>query len=579
MSVLYFRRSLCWILLLILVAERSVAQHPKFLKLQPHKVQWANAVIKNALKTKDTIQLAEGWYLYGKIYEASGDYLKAKRYFLHSLRIQEKRGDSEELARLYYRFAKIENDTQHYNEALRYVQLSLGVAKRIGSDKALLRSYGEMVRIHAADWTVNRINTVHHRPNYDSVLYYLRKMEYLVIRSKDSLELAAVNKSLGEELLRRGDPEAINYFQKALNIFTQQKKRINQIGSMLDLAKANMAFGQIKQGYQLFRQAQLIQVSLPSNDYMGKINFEKIYVQYYHAIGDWKLELEHTKKLHELEKIQLNADREGAVSRLAVEYETEKKEAQLKSQQKELALSNENQTIQRRFLVALSFLLIGAAVAIVVVYRLYRKNQQISQQNATLVREQNHRVKNNLQVVSSLLTLQSNRLTDEIAKSAVEDTQLRIEVMTILQRKLYDGDQLASVNLLEFVAELVELVLQTFDYEHVKIIYDISPALKVSMDHALRIGLIVNELATNACKYAFVDHPAPIFSVACGVEQDIFEMKVTDNGKGFKPPNLANSTKKISFGMRLIQIQVEQLYGTYHFDTQDGTVFQMQFKV
>ncbi len=153
-----------------------------------------------------------------------------------------------------------------------------------------------------------------------------------------------------------------------------------------------------------------------------KTFFENTYLQYYKAIGNWKQAYEHVEKLHKLEKNQFLADREGAVSRLGIEYETEKKEALLKSQQKELALSNENQTIQRRFLVALSFLLIGAAVAIVVVYRLYRKNQQISQQNATLVREQNHRVKNNLQVVSSLLTLQSNRLTDEIAKRAVEDT-------------------------------------------------------------------------------------------------------------------------------------------------------------
>jgi two-component sensor histidine kinase len=564
---------------MLVTGKGKAQQQLSFLKLQTHKIQWANAVIKNALKTKDTLQLAEGWYLYGKIYEASGDYLTAKRYFMRSLRIQEKRGDSFELARLYYRFAKIENDTHRYNEALRYVQLSLGVAKRIGSDKALLRAYGEMVRIHATDWPLFKVNTTGPKPNYDSVLYYLRKIEYFAQRSEDSLEIAAVDKALGEELLRRKDPKAIDYFQKALNVFIQQNNRINRIEPMLNLAKATIAFGQIKRGYQLLRQAQLMYDSLPIHDYMAKTDFEKAYVQYYRAIGNSKMELEHTTKLHELEKIELNADREGAISRLSVEYETEKKEAQLKNQQKELALSNENQTIQRRFLVALSFLLIGAVVAIVVVYRLYRKNQQISRQNATLVREQNHRVKNNLQVVSSLLTLQSNRLTDEIAKSAVEDTQLRIEVMTILQRKLYDGDQLASVRLLEFIAELLEIVLQTFDYEHVKITYDISATLEVSMDHALRIGLIVNELATNACKYAFTDHPHPKFSVTCSVQQGVFEMKVADNGKGFKQPNPSNNTKKMSFGMRLIQIQVEQLYGTYHFYTEDGTVFQMQFRV
>ena len=84
-QISHFAKAL--IILVVVSSVGSIAQPPTshFLPLQPHKVQWANAVIKNALKTKYTIQLAEGWYLYGKIYEASGDYLTAKRYFLRSL--------------------------------------------------------------------------------------------------------------------------------------------------------------------------------------------------------------------------------------------------------------------------------------------------------------------------------------------------------------------------------------------------------------------------------------------------------------------------------------------------------------
>lgn len=569
-------------LLLVLAVGRSIAQQPKFFPLQPHKVQWANAVIKNALKTKDTIQLAEGYYLYGKIYEASGDWLTAKRYFMRSLRIQEKKGDSFELSRLYLRLAGIEGSQMRYTETLHYARLALSVAKRIQSDQALMRAYSQLSAIHWNDWTADITNANAPKSNYDSAFYYLKKAEPIARRMKDPMAVRDITKNLGHEMLRRKNPKSIAYLEEALAICIQQKEIYEQVIGLLSLSEAYIAFGKTQKAYELLTQAKTIQDTLPSNpsnDYRASMRFEGHFVHYYQVIGDWERAYKHLSKLFELERNRFLADREGAMSRLSVEYETEKKEAQLKSQQKELVLSNENQTIQRRFLMALSFILVGATVAIVVVYRLYLKNQQISRQNTILVREQNHRVKNNLQIVSSLLTLQSNRFTDEIAKSAVEDTQLRIEVMTILQRKLYDGDQLASVNLLEFISELLEIVLQTFGQEHVEITYDIFHTLEVSVDHALRIGLIVNELATNACKYAFADHPHPTFSIACSVQKGIFEMKVADNGKGFKPPNPSKSTKKTSFGMRLIQLQVEQLYGTYQFYTRNGATFEMQFKV
>ncbi len=250
--------------------------------------------------------------------------------------------------------------------------------------------------------------------------------------------------------------------------------------------------------------------TLPSNNQLTTIFLKKILTITNH-VGNWKWAFDQLQKLHELNRNRYLADREGAVSRLSVEYETEKKEAQLKSQQKELALTAENFKNQRRFLAAMSALFLLAVGASASFYGLFRKNQRLNQQNALLVREQNHRVKNNLQLVSSLLSLQSNRLTDESAKVAVEDSKRRIEVMTTLQRKLYDGNELATVVLADFVGEVVEAVLEVFGQQQVDVQYDIETALKTSDDVALRIGLIINELTTNACKYAFPQHPHPTF--------------------------------------------------------------------
>lgn len=569
-----------WVLIplaaLAAIIDRGMAQSPQFLRLEPHKVQWANAVIKDALKTKDSLQLAEGYYLYGKIYEAAGDYLSAKRYFMQSLRIQEKRGDSEELVRLYDRLSGLGFKFYNYADVLRYAHLSLAVAQRIGSHKALVRAYGQMRGLYETDWSQmpGQTNKNLPKPNYDSVLYYLKKLEPLARRSPDPIELAVVNQYLGAELRRRNDPKAISYIEERLQIFVKQKKPGDQVNASLDLADTYIQFEQPQRAKELIAKAERLHRSLPTNNQGVQTNFEGIYTHYYQAVGNWERAFEHQQKVFDLERNRYLADREGAVSRLSVEYETEKKEAQLKSQQNELALTAENFKNQRRFLAAMSALFLLAVGASASFYGLFRKNQRLNQQNALLVREQNHRVKNNLQLVSSLLSLQSNRLTDESAKVAVEDSKRRIEVMTALQRKLYDGNELATVVLADFVGEMVEAVLEVFGQQQVDVQYDIEAALKTSDDDALRIGLIINELTTNACKYAFPKHPRPTFRIACRKQSDMLTLRVVDNGPGFqRPDNLKNA----SFGLHLIHLQVQQLNGTYTFETRQRCVFEMKF--
>jgi two-component sensor histidine kinase len=392
------------------------------------------------------------------------------------------------------------------------------------------------------------------------------------------MALRLLKHNLGYDLLQRKDPKAIVYLQEALAICIQQKEIGEQVVGMLSLSQAYIAFGKFQKGYELLSRAKAIKDTLPanfSNDYTGSQLFEGHWVQYYQAIGDWKQAFEHLSKLSDLERNRLWADREGIMSRLSVEYETEKKEAQLKSQQKELALNTENLKNQRRFLATVLVLLVGAIGASVAFYRLYRQNQRISRRNAELVREQNHRVKNNLQVVSSLLNLQSNRLADEAAKQAVGESQSRIETMAILHRRLYDSDQLVGVYLNEFIEDVTERVLQSFGYYDIYPEYTI-PSLAIEADHALRIGLIINELVTNACKYAFPDNDAPAFRIACIQQGSYLTLTVSDNGSGF-----VYSPKSVkTFGMRLIEMQVEQLEGTYEFQSDgNGTVFWMKFNV
>lgn len=550
--------------------------------LQPHKIQYALQVEREAIARKDSNKLAEAYYLYGKTYESAGAFITAQRYFLNSLHILERRGDSYELGRLYLRLATTEWVARRHKARLQFLYQASGVFQRTNSDRGKSQAYNALSEYYATDWSDGgkRINAP--RPIRDSALYYAKKGEYLLLKRNDSLEIAGVKQSIAHQYRVRDARLALPYFQAALGIYQQHKKYGNIVSVFLDLSSTYLQLGEIDRAYQPLNQAQKLISEKKLKVYYIQVQLEDGYMNYYQAAGNWKQAFLHSQRLLQLERSTFEANRDGALSRLSVEYETEKKEAQLKQQQKELALRAENLRNQQRFLLAMGALLLVTIGMSIVFFRLYRKNQRISRRNAELVKEQNHRVKNNLQVVSSLLSLQSNRLADAVAQKAVEESQLRVETMAILHRKLYDGDGLVVVNLPEFISELVERVLQTFGYGFVIPQLDLSP-IDLSADHALPVGLIINELTTNACKYAFPDNADPVFRVATKQTQHQIELIVSDNGPGFKGKPLPDPTtnRPKSFGLRLIHMQVEQLRGTYRFyaDNSTGTTFTMSFSV
>ncbi|SFD31930.1 Two-component sensor histidine kinase, contains HisKA and HATPase domains [Spirosoma endophyticum] len=555
-----------------------MAQEAPHLNVQPDKVRKAREVEQEARQKRDPRQLAEAWYLYGKAYVFAADYLTAQTYFLKAVRIHEPLGNSFELSRLYVRLCENEERLGHVEQALHYATLSLQVAQRIKleKDQALIRSYGALAHIHETLWDGRVADK---QSDYNKALSYYIKREFLCKKLNDTAGVAEVSLELGTLFTRVKDPRAIAYLEKALDLFTLKNKDGIRVNTMIHLASAYLTFGEPDRAIQSLENAKKLYVSKKMNEYDISLVMENNFVNYYETLGLWKQAFEHLRKFSELERIKLLADRDGAITRLSVEYETEKRDALLKAKNQEIALKNQTLLTQQRFTYAISALLIMALGMSIVFFRLYRKNQRISHRNEVLLKEQNHRVKNNLQIVSSLLNLQAKRLTDEVAKKAVEESRLRVQSMAIIHRRLYDGDKLAEVNLDEFIKELTAGVLKAFGYLFIKLEFAIDD-INLSADKAISVGLILNELITNACKYAFPDNESPFLCITCYLKTNKIELKVEDNGPGIEGAMIAKTN---SFGMTLIQAQVNQLYGTYRFSSGEktvakGTTFMMEFK-
>ena len=206
-------------------------------------------------------------------------------------------------------------------------------------------------------------------------------------------------------------------------------------------------------------------------------------------------------------------------------------------------------------------------------------NRHIAEQSerlATLLREVHHRVKNNLAIVASLLRLQANRLADPEAARAVRDSQQRIEAMSLLHQSLYQTDDVRAVDMRRYVADLVQSLSAAYSYTAADfdLALEVAP-LQLEIDVAVPLGLILNELLTNAFKHVIgqLGPGRPALRVALSpAPAGGLLLEVQDNGPGFDP---AASDAATSFGQRLITVLTGQLGGHLDLDVTQGAHYRL----
>ena len=233
-----------------------------------------------------------------------------------------------------------------------------------------------------------------------------------------------------------------------------------------------------------------------------------------------------------------------------IKYESGKKDQAIAAQQTELSQRRRIQTLSYVAGGLLALLLLG------VTYN-YRRTKRISQQlkikndeNELLLKEIHHRVKNNLEIVSGLLELQSAQIDDQDIKKAMRASQNRVQAMGILHQKLYQGTNLGSIEMKDYFINLSEGVLDSFDADQQIKIELAMENLELDIDTAVPIGLIVNELLTNALKYAFNNNEKGLIQIELLENNHQLYLSVKDNEMELPPDFKSEETQ--SLGYRLI---------------------------
>ncbi|MBI5681303.1 MAG: PAS domain S-box protein [Methanobacterium sp.] len=195
-----------------------------------------------------------------------------------------------------------------------------------------------------------------------------------------------------------------------------------------------------------------------------------------------------------------------------------------------------------------------------------------------LLREVHHRVKNNMQIISSLLNIQTYQITDKKALNIFKESQNRVKSMAMIHEKLYQSKDLTLIDFSDYIASLTSSIFSSYETDLKRIKWDINAEhILIGVDTAIPCGLIINELVTNSLKHGFVDGRKGKITIDLHhYEKDKFKLTVKDDGINF-PENIDFKNTK-TVGLQLINGLVEQLDGTIELDRSHGTEFTIIFK-
>lgn len=265
-----------------------------------------------------------------------------------------------------------------------------------------------------------------------------------------------------------------------------------------------------------------------------------------------------------------NLEKTAQIAEMQTKYEAGKKDAQIEE------LTELNEVKNQRF-----WLLAGASLVLMVLLFVVWNQKKKSQRQQKMIAEQSdrlqwmmkelhHRVKNNLQIVSSLLNLQSYRLKDEESVSAIKESQLRVQAMSLMHQRLYQVEDVSMVNFKLYLTDLTETLMRAYGYcsDDFDLTIDIEKEM-LDVDTVMPMGLLVNEIITNSFKYAFKEVKRPALRIKLGGNDRNLVLDIADNGPGMQ----SAGTTKAGFGTKLISALSKQLKATYTVDLSAGTAY------
>lgn len=517
------------------------------------------------VQLQDTAKITISEINLSSLYKTKGLYEKALELVLSASRKLEKNDPSEYLASCYNTIASLYSRTNQSLAALTYHSRALDLRKKKGDEKGMAGTY-------------NNIGNVYLKlEQYDSAMSnYLKSLD-IKRRLNDKEAQGASMSNIGEVMVKTGRlDEAKDYFLQALRIRVEFHDKVGEATTRGRLANVHLLEGDLDAAERELDRSRALAVDLGLLEDL-KINHE-IRVRLYEEKGDYKSALKASQDLLVVKDSLLNQEKTKSLAEMQTRYESLKKEDRIALLEKEGLL----QVVELERRQIWIFSLIGAFVLTVIIgvliYHNFRTVRRNKMHIELLLKELHHRVKNNLQILSSLLSLQSQQLTDDTAIKAVKSSESRINAMALIHRKLYTVDQNRTVDIKEYITELIQYLVYSYGYHEKNFKLDLEiKEINIDVDKAIPLGLILNELISNAFKHAYENQPNPRLVVNLAYpESNELNICIQDNGAGM--PAVDEKQRK-TFGMKIVTTLTKELKGSLNVKNENGTTYNLHIPI
>lgn len=473
------------------------------------------------------------------VYNSMGDLEKANEYAFQALQIFETLGDQEGIALTYYTIGENMYYQQKMQEALKYTEQAYQIQQELDVPQDLAATTQCLAEI----WL--QLGDLDKSLSYCNLGLTLRRQ----LNNEPDIALSLNSRGNTYKYMKRYE-QALEDYQAGLAIARKSGFTALEMACLGNIGHVYNLQGAYAKALPYHRENRRIIVLTQTKD-LATENLAAL-ARAFAGVGLYDSAYYYQQLYTELSSEILNESNTRTMTELQTKYETAQKEARIAAQESLLKKS------QNRFYAVLAGLVLALVIG-GVLYRLMVQLRQRNQENAFLVKEIHHRVKNNLQVLASLLHLQSRHIQNEAAMDAVREGRNRVEAMGLLHQKLYMGDNLAAVEMREYLRELGETLLDSFGIEddRIKLVYQV-PELRLDVDTAIPIGLIFNELITNSLKYAFPNQQSGVIDIRLErTPQQKLHLEVRDDGVG-----KSATSSGTSFGTSLVEILSKKLKGT-----------------
>jgi two-component sensor histidine kinase len=540
-----------------------------------------NQALLMLLKTKETELICGAYKTVGSDLDDMEQYAQAEIYYFKGLKIAQSIGYQKGINSIHALLSILYSNTKDYNSALKYGKIVVEAYKKDNNTHPLIRALLILNQIYIELGQPEKGLTA-----TNEALTLTAKLP----EERRSSEIINVRVWRGKtyRVLKRYD-EALKDFEFS---WEGMKKKNN--------GQADGWKGDIGSIYHL--QGKHAEAIPYLKDYINHLKGKKVnnpddLKKHYLWLAESLKALNQTDSAYVYlaggKDIEINALQQESKSlrnELRVKYETEQKDQTIASQSGQIEQQNKIQLLSY----AIGGLLILLLVGLFFTYRNNKKknlqlqvlnsslettNIQLDKRNTEnelLLKEIHHRVKNNLEVVSSLLALQSAKIDDPEIQDAMLASQNRVQSMGILHQKLYQSEHLAFIEMKNYFQNLCENILDSYnETERIEVNIDMNE-IELDVDTAVPVGLIVNELLTNSLKYAFPNRKKGNIKLSLeNLDKDNLSLKISDNGIG---KSLNTQAKGTGFGTQLVDLLTRQIGGKLVQEVNDGTMISINFK-